>query len=500
MTTGGGSVWVLNTDDQTISRIDPATNAVKPFAIGQTPFDLTFGAGALWVTTGRPSTTPFTGGIATTVARVDPETNSLTAEVPLPEPRKTPSGPSGRGQIAFGLDSVWAVAPDGSIARINPKTQAMKVIRSVDAFAIAIGDDQVWTLGTAGLQQVDPVTNCAAEPIPLQAAGPTSLAVGGGAIWVTDPDRGLVIRVTPGPPTQTQTIATAPGASAVTFSDGRVWVADALGGTALAIDPATTTVTRSIAIGGAPQTVAADASGVWVPTLGDARPARAVTAAPRAGDVQSPACRPVFQAAPGRPQLLITSDLPLSGPQAVNGLAMASAVRFVLQEHRFRAGRFTVGYQSCDNGGPELSPNTRACRRNAQAFAGTPRVVGVVGPFQSGCAFKEVPILNAAPGGPLAMVSSSTTTSGRDHRRGDAPERHPQLRARDCDRRPAGGRRGGPGARARRPPAVRPDPGRASPTRPTTRTFWPTPSPKPRGSWAFELAGRASYVPEPDEL
>jgi YVTN family beta-propeller protein len=406
---GGGSVWVLNTDDQTITRIDPTTSASRPFAIGQTPFDLAFGADALWVTTGRPSTIPFTGGIATTVARVDPATNSLTAEIPLPPPRKAPSGPSGRGQIATGLDAVWVVVPDGTIARIDPATQAVSVIRNVDAFAVAVGDGQVWTLGAAGLGRIDPETNRAAEPIPLQATGATSLAVGGGAVWVADPERGLAIRVTPGPPVQTQTIATAPGASTVSFSDGRVWVADALGGTVIAIDPATTTVTRSIAIGGAPQAVATDASGVWVPTLGDARPARAVTTAPQADDVQWPRCEPVFQAAPGRPQLLITSNVPLTGPQSWNGLAITSAIRFVLQEHRFRAGRFTLGYQACDVGGPDLSPDVEACKQNATSFAGTARVVGVVGPFQSGCAWAALPVLSAAPAGPVIMVSPTAT-------------------------------------------------------------------------------------------
>ncbi len=49
---GEGRVWVLNADDQTISRIDPRSRASDTFAIGATPTDLAVGAGAVWVGSG----------------------------------------------------------------------------------------------------------------------------------------------------------------------------------------------------------------------------------------------------------------------------------------------------------------------------------------------------------------------------------------------------------------------------------------------------------------
>jgi hypothetical protein len=45
---GAGMLWVLNADDQTVSRVDSATGAVKTFGTGGVPTDLTFGAGSLW--------------------------------------------------------------------------------------------------------------------------------------------------------------------------------------------------------------------------------------------------------------------------------------------------------------------------------------------------------------------------------------------------------------------------------------------------------------------
>jgi len=47
---GGGSVWVLDADDKTISRIDPdRRRRTRIFSISSTPTDIAVGAGAIWV-------------------------------------------------------------------------------------------------------------------------------------------------------------------------------------------------------------------------------------------------------------------------------------------------------------------------------------------------------------------------------------------------------------------------------------------------------------------
>jgi branched-chain amino acid transport system substrate-binding protein len=99
-------------------------------------------------------------------------------------------------------------------------------------------------------------------------------------------------------------------------------------------------------------------------------------------------------------------------------LQFTDAIRFVLARRDFRAGRYTVGYQSCDDssvriGEPSASPWTAAtCRRNAMAYANAPRVVGVIGPYNSGCATFVVPILGRARDGPVATISGSATAVG----------------------------------------------------------------------------------------
>ena len=49
-------------------------------------------------------------------------------------------------------------------------------------------------------------------------------------------------------------------------------------------------------------------------------------------------------------------------------------------------------------------------------------MLGVLGTFNSGCAKLEIPILNRAPGGPVAMISSANTAVGLTH---DAPWNDP---------------------------------------------------------------------------
>jgi branched-chain amino acid transport system substrate-binding protein len=140
------------------------------------------------------------------------------------------------------------------------------------------------------------------------------------------------------------------------------------------------------------------------------------------GDVlPSSACSPV-QAGGREPDVLIASDLPLQGPSGQITRVAADAIRFVLRKHRFRAGPHTVGYQSCDDStGQSGQSDFLKCASNAKAYAATARVVGVIGPWNSQCAWAQIPIANRAEG-PLPMISPSNTYEGLTHR---APGTHP---------------------------------------------------------------------------
>jgi hypothetical protein len=89
---------------------------------------------------------------------------------------------------------------------------------------------------------------------------------------------------------------------------------------------------------------------------------------------------------------------------------MAEALTLALQRRQYRAGRFKVGLQICDEATPASTLfSGPTCVANAREFGRNPSVIGVVGPFASGCAQAEIPILNQAAHGPLAIVSPSNT-------------------------------------------------------------------------------------------
>ena len=138
----------------------------------------------------------------------------------------------------------------------------------------------------------------------------------------------------------------------------------------------------------------------------------------------SASCGPIFYKGSGAPRYLIASDLPLQGAGRAQPLSMVKAIQYVLEkQYNFRAGQFTLGYQSCDDATAQQGGwATEKCTANARAYANDRSVLGVLGTFNSGCAKLEIPILNRAPGGPVAMISSANTAVGLTH---DAPWNDP---------------------------------------------------------------------------
>ena len=112
----------------------------------------------------------------------------------------------------------------------------------------------------------------------------------------------------------------------------------------------------------------------------------------------------------GEADVLIASDLPMQGDSAERSEQMVEAIRLVLDQAEWRAGDTNVAFQACDDSDAATGEWDEAqCEENANAYAGDPDVVGVVGTYNSGCAAIEIPILNEAPDGGVAMVSPGNT-------------------------------------------------------------------------------------------
>jgi len=146
---------------------------------------------------------------------------------------------------------------------------------------------------------------------------------------------------------------------------------------------------------------------VFAGLAGSARSAAKVTQLP------SSSCTPMVYKGSGSPDYIIASDLPLQGAIRHQTLEINRAVIWALQDLGWKAGPYKIGYQSCDDSTAQSAGwDTAKCATNAHLYASDRSVIGVVGTFNSGCAEIEVPVLNRANPGPLAMVSPANTAPG----------------------------------------------------------------------------------------
>ena len=409
---GEGAVWLVDADARTLIRIEESSGDVETFSTGATPTDVAVGPGAVWVANGeRLDEAQFIGPVATAVARLDPVTRTERANVPLPYEAGDLSNLV-ENHLAVTDDALWAITPDYAVVRIEGATGAVTATTTaVPATAVAAGGAGVWALGADGsVVRLDERTArpVARARIPVPA---TSIAVGEDAAWVTSAADGTLWRIAGRSNPALGTIDLALGAGDVAVGAGAVWVVNPLAGTLTQVDLDTVTVARTIALEGIPRSVAVDDETVWVAAVGG--PGEAVTKEVSGVEpLSSRICEPVLAGA-GESDLLVVSDLPLQGGIQISTTQMAQAIAFVLRERGFRAGRFAVAYQSCDDSIASTGLYDEAkCEANARAYARNPQVVGVIGTLNSPCAVVALPELNRAPDGPLAMVSPSNSFVG----------------------------------------------------------------------------------------
>ena len=126
----------------------------------------------------------------------------------------------------------------------------------------------------------------------------------------------------------------------------------------------------------------------------------------------------------GSPTATIVSDLPLQGSSRPQNETIVNAITLALEERDYMAGDVQIDYQSQDNATAQAGQWDEArCAENAQSAAQNESIVGWIGPFNSGCAQVQIPILNQAN---LAMVSPANTALGltKPTVEPDEPERY----------------------------------------------------------------------------
>jgi branched-chain amino acid transport system substrate-binding protein len=124
-------------------------------------------------------------------------------------------------------------------------------------------------------------------------------------------------------------------------------------------------------------------------------------------------CSSIDYGGSGNPDYYVVSDLPLQGAGRAQTGEMVKAIKFAIKQADWKAGKYKIGYVSCDDSTAQQGAWEPAkCTSNGQAYASTKSVIGIIGTFNSGCAELIIPIANRASDGPLAMTSPANTLVG----------------------------------------------------------------------------------------
>jgi len=124
----------------------------------------------------------------------------------------------------------------------------------------------------------------------------------------------------------------------------------------------------------------------------------------------SSSCTGIEYKGDGDPDYLIVSDLPLQGSSRTQTTQIVGAIRYLLDQQDWKAGDHKIAYQSCDDATAQAGKwDSGKCSQNANAYAGNDKLIGVIGTFNSGCAAIEIPVLNQAANGGIAMLSPANT-------------------------------------------------------------------------------------------
>lgn len=262
VTFGSGSLWVTNDGDQTVSQVDPkGLRTVRTISLGAPPTAIAAAAGAIWVAESSP------GVNAVIVRRIDPQFDSLG-----PARRIGNVVPGGPASLAAVGSALWVAPSSGLLTRLDPSHGqiAQQLDPNASPAGIALGYGAIWVTDTDAdnVTRIDPTGLRTAIPV---GVGPGAIAFGAGAIWVADTLDDTVVRIDPATAAVRTMIPVGRAPSALAVGDGAVWVANTGDGTVSRIDPSSDRVTATIAVGESPSAITIAGARVWVAV--DARPA-----------------------------------------------------------------------------------------------------------------------------------------------------------------------------------------------------------------------------------
>jgi peptide/nickel transport system substrate-binding protein len=247
---GAGAVWIADTAEDLVLRVDRDRRTVDRIPVGHRPTAVAVGGGQVWVV----------NQLDRNVSEVNPRARKQVGTIQVG---------NGASAIAYGHGSVWvANATDYSLSRIDPASG--NVVATIPLAGVPAGlaasRRGIWVTSssTGQLLLVDPRANQVSQSI-LIGNGPRGVAVGGGSVWVANESDGTVSRLDLRSG-RVRKIIVGDAPAGVAYAAGTVWVANSLSGTVSRIDSQTGSV-RLVEVGNQPTDVAMVGSNPWVTVL-----------------------------------------------------------------------------------------------------------------------------------------------------------------------------------------------------------------------------------------
>jgi hypothetical protein len=267
---GYGGAWVLNKSDGTVTQIDARSHAVVgTLKLDATANALTVGSGGVWLA-GHPRSVVPVPLETTAFERIDPASGAVVRSFITQ---------TGASVVAAGGGSLWSTGYLGGHVRGAARSDtASGVMNKLDigiygdlvaaddtaAYYVASIGNRVARVSTQTGRLTDSMTlatdaSLAAGNIP---ASPTDVAVGGGAVWISEAN-GTLLRIDPRLHGIVASIPVCGNALAVAYGERAVWIACAED-TVVRVDPVTDEPSRPIPVGRLPRGIAAGEGAVWV--------------------------------------------------------------------------------------------------------------------------------------------------------------------------------------------------------------------------------------------
>lgn len=270
ITLAGGAVWVVNLNDQTLSKIDPV-NRRQTKKLGlpgagaaeALPARLAGDSGDLWVAS----------DCFRELFRMDPENGQVVQSFTF---RRL------LGRLAFAScaittapGSVWmALDTPYEVVRVRapadePAFVALRIPLPVgERTGIVLGAGSVWVSDRVGLhgaaiRRIEPETGKITKTIPVDE-GSEAIVFAYGSIWVVNGSEDSLLRIDPQTNEVVREITVGKGPSAISAGAGALWVANTDDGTVSRVDPETRSVTNTIELGHRPLGVLVHDNLVWV--------------------------------------------------------------------------------------------------------------------------------------------------------------------------------------------------------------------------------------------